>query len=90
LRHAGEKRRSCGKQFLVKSNLHHEVIHTGKKTYPCKVCNGAFSRKAYLKEHLKEHEHFHTSEYPFKCKICAETFTQKNDVKRHERKIIQM
>ncbi|CAL1272959.1 unnamed protein product, partial [Larinioides sclopetarius] len=45
-------------------------LHSEEKPYTCFVCNKTFSKKFYIKVHLRTH----TKEKPYECDICHKTF----------------
>ncbi|WP_257264183.1 C2H2-type zinc finger protein [Endozoicomonas sp. ONNA2] len=58
-----------------------KVLHTVKKSFPCKHCEKIFHRK----ENLKIHTRTHTGEKPYKCMVCDKGFVQSGDLARHIR-----
>lgn len=53
--------------------------HTGVKPYACNVCNRAFSKKSYLRLHLR----IHSGEKPYTCEYCNKNFARANTLSRH-------
>lgn len=45
-------------------------MHTGDKTFTCKVCDKSFNTKWHLKEHSK----WHSAEKPFLCSECGQRY----------------
>ena len=57
----------------------HLVIHTGKKSFTCDICQKSFIQSA----HLKTHSLTHTKIKDFKCKKCTKQFSQSAHLKTH-------
>lgn len=58
---------------LLLIELSYNGIHTGKKPYPCRFCDKAFSQ--YGSRRI--HEQIHTGELPFKCRVCDENWRRR-------------
>ncbi|XP_064461968.1 zinc finger and SCAN domain-containing protein 22-like [Ornithodoros turicata] len=60
----------------------HEVTHTGKKPFECRVCSRAFTRKTGLEKHVSA---VHEGKRAHRCATCGDTFQQKHHLRDHER-----
>lgn len=71
----------CPKTYLSRrSQLQHEMNHTGVKPYICSICSRAFkSAKA-----LKSHEFVHSDEKNFECETCGKRYRTKDLLRGHE------
>ena len=49
----------------------------------CKLCNKVFSRKSYLKKHIRV---VHEKQRPYECDRCKKTFGEKGNLNRHKKK----
>ncbi|CAL8407013.1 unnamed protein product [Arctogadus glacialis] len=67
----------CGKVIPNDANM----IHTDEEQYKCDHCMMCFSRKGYLKVHMRTH----SGEKPFRCDQCTKRFTQSGSLKVHMR-----
>ena len=56
-------------RFSAKSKLrnHIAVVHEGKKSHICSICESSFSTKPYLKRHILS---VHEDKKSNKCSIC--------------------
>ena len=55
-------------------NGHIELVHEGKKSFTCNVCDAAFSEKS---------QSVHERKKPFQCNICDASFSQKGNLNGH-------
>ncbi|XP_014359734.2 uncharacterized protein LOC106711842 [Papilio machaon] len=70
------------KQIYLRSNLRaHLLIHSGKKPYPCVICNKSFTTKWNLKLH--RWTHMSRSAKPFKCHLCKGAFIRYTEYISH-------
>ncbi|XP_053602624.1 zinc finger protein 226-like isoform X2 [Plodia interpunctella] len=67
----------CGK--MTSSMKTHILVHTGKKTHKCDICEKAYYMDSQLKEHKKKHE-MHRK---YKCDQCVATFNSPGALKSH-------
>ncbi|CAL8390237.1 unnamed protein product [Boreogadus saida] len=67
----------CGKVIPNDANM----IHTHEEPYECDKCMMCFSRKGYLKVHMRTH----SGEKPFRCDQCTKRFSQSGSLKVHMR-----
>ena len=51
------------------------------RPYKCPICNKAFVREVYLKDHMN----IHTGKKPHKCRYCGRTFADRGNTRMHER-----
>merc|ERR1712224_494104 len=74
----------CGKSFtqahggILKG---HKMIHNGKKSFKCSVCEKSFG----VPSALKKHERTHTGEKPLVCSVCGKCFSVSAHLKRHQK-----
>ena len=61
----------CGVVLKFKGNLvqHMKSVHTDKRPYHCKKCNGVFKTL----HHLKKHERRHNPDHVGTCTVCGKT-----------------
>eukprot|EP01083_Nonionella_stella_P051225 136020_1 len=83
----------CAMEFNMKDKLIRHVANThGDMLLPVKSedrksstrdasCQNVFSRKSYLKRHLR----IHSSLKPYACDVCQKAFSQKGCLNRHMR-----
>ncbi|CAG4933627.1 unnamed protein product [Parnassius apollo] len=70
------------KQMYLRTNLRaHILTHSGKKPFPCIVCNKSFTTKWNLKLH--RWTHMSRSAKPFKCHLCKGAFIRHTEYISH-------
>ena len=82
--HLGEKSYSCDKcdnRFFHSGSLnrHKLVKHEKTQSYVCETCSKSFSRKDWLKTHMRGH----TGESPFSCDFCDQKYKDKRPLVNH-------
>ena len=66
--------------FTTKQRLSTRLlVHSGKKTFTCDVCNKSITTK----EHLNYHKLNHSGEKTFMCEVCNKGFTTKQRLNTH-------
>ena len=72
----------CSLQFNGKAvyDLHQLLVHGGKTSFKCDICDKVFSLKGNLKKHT---DSAHEGKKPFKCNICTSSFSEKGSLNRH-------
>ncbi|XP_037867730.1 uncharacterized protein LOC101744027 [Bombyx mori] len=70
------------KQLYIRTNLRaHMQTHTGKRPFPCVICNKSFTTKWNLKLH--RWTHMNRSAKPFKCHLCKGAFIRQSEYVSH-------
>ncbi|XP_045496486.1 uncharacterized protein LOC123694909 [Colias croceus] len=70
------------KQVYLRTNLRaHLLTHSGKRPYPCIICNKAFTTKWNLKLHRWTHTS--RSAKPYKCALCKGAFVRHAEYVAH-------
>ena len=79
----------------IKSSLkkHVNFVHEGKRLFKCEICNGRFTEKIKLKQHIEDVHCLttisivHEGNKSFQCELCVFT-TQKNcDLRKHKSEV---
>ena len=70
-----------GGEFAKSSHTPRYKYLTGfeDRPYSCPYCQGRFTKKSYLKQHVRTH----TGEKPHQCEVCHRRFRQQAALKRH-------
>ena len=73
----------CGKMYDSYNLKMHMNTHLEEhlRPYKCQICNKAFVREVYLKDHMN----IHTGKKPHKCRYCGRTFADRGNTRMHER-----
>jgi len=79
--HSTEKPQFCNKRFTTSTKLVHSRIHTGDRTYKCRMCDKAFSQSGHLNIHMR----VHMGDKPYKCHMCDKAFSVSGSLNRHMR-----
>ena len=54
-------------------------LHSKKKYFECKECDGIFCRKDLLNKHKLKHK----EEKPYKCNLCIKSFSDNSNLNIH-------
>ena len=74
----------CGKEFRSNVSLksHVDIIHNGRRDYPCDRCGKLFTRYNTLKTHRKIHDDIKQ----FECIFCNSSYREKRNLVNHIQK----
>ena len=84
---------SASASFKSSLKKHVNFVHEGKRSFECEVCNGRFTEKRKLKQHIEDVHCLttisivHEGNKSFQCELCVFT-TQKNcDLRKHKSEV---
>ncbi|KAL8584179.1 hypothetical protein ACOMHN_034865 [Nucella lapillus] len=71
---------AANRQLASSTSHHHHHHHPYNSNNSCQYCGRGFSKKEYLRRHLR----IHTGERPYRCVVCQLSFRRSHHLRRHE------